>query len=346
MFSYIYNVLYNACNACNLNIFTFSIKYITNIPFFALCTSIDSIICSIRFLSNRRKYITQTGDKKVGIEKVGIEKVGIEKVGIEKVDKFYLFTILERYFIYLCLYFLTIPYKNMYILVLFTIPQIQNKLFVSKYVRNRTVFIKYNISKMIVYYLQNMHSDIITIKNYNIFLIYHHLNLDVSWSIFKSYLLVSLLYFLKNSQQPSLYYYYKAIKAAYYCETGYLFNTFEVPNAISIINYVINEKRWDNIQKLEIINAFYTVMNHNKIGSVYDSIYLIYMYFFTIWSFVYCTFTFFNINHNSLITSLLLITLPFQYLLSKELIFYISNRRNIKKIIDKYNINGDDFVYI
>ena len=75
MFSYIYNVLYNACNACNLNIFTFSIKYITNIPFFALCTSIDSIICSIRFLSNRRKYITQTGDKKVGIEKVGTSNV-------------------------------------------------------------------------------------------------------------------------------------------------------------------------------------------------------------------------------------------------------------------------------
>jgi hypothetical protein len=327
-------------------------KYISNIPFFALCTSIDSIICSVYFLSSRRKYITYNSNKTTTTTTSTISTTsttGNQKSGnqntVTKTGN-YLFNVVERYFMYFCLYFLTIHHKYMYVLVLFTIPQIQNKLYVQRYVTNRTVFIKYNMSKMIVSGLQQMHPDIIAIKNYNIFLIYHQLTPSVSWSILKNYLFVMLLYFLKNSQQQSLYYYYKAIKAAYYCETGYLFNTFELQNAISIINYVINEKRWDNIHKLEIINAFYTIINHNKTGSIYDSIYLMYMYFFTIWSSVYCTFVFLNINHNSLIASLFLVTIPLQYLLIKELIFYMANRKNIKKVIDKYNMNGDDFVYI
>lgn len=313
------------------SIFVYTLPYIVNkiihVPFFTLCTVIDSLICSTHFLHH---YFNTKN--------------------INNISNLYSFHFIERYIIYFIVYVTcVIPSKGYisYTFILITLPFIQNKLYCSSYVINRRIFIKYNLAKCIVYGIQNLHTDIINIQNYQMFLIYNYIEPLFIWNIIKSYLFVSLLYFLRNSNQTSLYYYYKAIKAAYYCETGYLFNTTTTQDSVYLFNIIIKEQRWQDIKKLELINALYILVHSKNSIPLYYTCYLYYMFFFCLWTCLYSIFTFYSIQLNSLITSLICITFPIYYIISKELVFYIMNKHNIKKVIKKYNIHTqDDFEFI
>ena len=334
---------YGLCTLINI------VPVITDIPFFTLCTIIDSSFCSVHFLS----YMYHKNNLYKYIYKKSLFKKSDMSLKIYNYDlpsSLYSFHVLERYIIYFLVHFFVIlPSKTKlpYFFIFISFPFIQNKLYIDSYIINRLVFFKYNFAKIIIYFIQRLHSDIMNIQNYHIFLIYNYLEFDFIWNVFKNYLFVSLLYFLRNSNQTSLYYYYKAIKAAYYCETGYLFNATTIHDSIYMINIIIKEQRWQDIKKLELINALYILIHHQQNTPLYFTTYIYYMSFFTLWSFIYSLFSLFNINYNSFLITISITSVPFFYFILKELVFYILNRHNIKKVVKKYSkLSTDDFVII
>jgi len=78
----------------------------------------------------------------------------------------------------------------------------------------------------------------------------------------KSCGVVGLMHFLRGSSD--MYYYYKAVKIAYYYKCSeserYLFNVMNRNHAVHIINVVIKEKQWENLVKVETVNALYTLV--------------------------------------------------------------------------------------
>ena len=180
---------------------------------------------------------------------------------------------IDRYLFYLIIYFIhnLIDIQHNYVMLLFiTIPQIQNFIlptyFLDKYIQNKNIFIKYSISKMSVQFIQNLHPQIDTIQNYHIFIIYRILSVKFMWDIINNCLFISLLNLLRS--YDSTYYYYKGIKMAYYYNVGYLYNVIPLSDAIYLTNIIIKEKRWRELEKVEVINAFFVlVMNKYELFS-------------------------------------------------------------------------------
>jgi hypothetical protein len=175
----------------------------------------------------------------------------------------------------------------------------------------------------------------------------------------------------------STYYYYKAIKLAYYYSTGFLFNTLSKHDAIYIINVVIKEKRWFDIDKLEIVHAFYNVISskYNGKDSLTTTLELNFIKFCTLWSIIsvlkmftvqviVCVFVLyllfaeiFNptedklrryvtcisicglllLHTNDLIISGLFVINPIIYYFAEEVVFFLKNSKDIKKILCFYN---------
>jgi len=229
---------------------------------------------------------------------------------VENYNKIYTLSTIDRYIFYLIIYFgyNSINYfmsKNQYsylLLLLITIPNIQNRIlsinytflpikkYIQLYIENQKIFIKYSISKLTVQFVEKLHPQIDKIQNYHIFIIYRTLNIQFVIKIFKNLLFILLLNLLKNIE--STYYYYKAIKFAYYHNTGYLYNMLPLDNAIFIANKVIKEKRWKEFDNIEIVNAFF-VLAANKYDllsnvsvSLTTSIQIMLFKLFSLWSLV------------------------------------------------------------
>ena len=140
-----------------------------------------------------------------------------------------------------------------FVYLLLTLPVIQHKILVNvkeyyrAYCENKQIFLKYSCSKLIISGLQNLDNGITPIQNYQIFILYKYLSTDLVFGFLKSYLFIYVLYFLKNTE--STYYYYKAVKLAYYYSSGFLFNTITKDDSLYIINIIIQEKRWFDIHK-------------------------------------------------------------------------------------------------
>lgn len=255
----------------NLDLFLTSRKLINLYSRFALMESLllfDGIVCSFYFL--RDFLILKLSCRKLSKKDTMVYKQEI----VSKYTSLYRLSTIDRYVFYLLIYFgyniINYFYEEnqyTYLLILpIVLPSIQNRLlnilFINKrldnYLEHKKIFIKYSISKMSVHFVQKLHPQIETIQNYHIFIIYKTLSIKFIWTIINNCLFISLLNILRR--YDSTYYYYKGIKMAYYYNMGYLYNTMSLGDAIYLANLIIKEKRWRELEKLEVINAFFTLV--------------------------------------------------------------------------------------
>jgi hypothetical protein len=266
----------------NLDMFLKSKTLIDLYSRFTLMESLllfDGIACSIYFL--REFLILKLSLRKLSKRAIIVYSEEI----VDKYNSLYRLSTLDRYLFYLFIYFgyNSINYfykKNQYTYLLILpiiLPSIQNSLlgisFISKrvnnYIEHKNIFVKYSMSKMSVNFIKQLHPQIETIQNYHIFIIYKTLSIDFVWKIINNCLFIVLLNILRT--YDSTYYYYKGIKMAYYYNVGYLYNIIPLGDAIYLANLIIKEKRWRELEKLEVVNAFFTlIVNKYEIFSSFS----------------------------------------------------------------------------
>lgn len=298
-----WNILSNICSSIINNI-------INPVPLFEWLVISDSICSSINFINNYLKYdLNGNKDKfiKVDISSSAKKDIYIKRYYIEIVKNYnslYKIELFERYIFYLLLYlnylFIltlinldTIKYILYINFTIFTVPYVQNNLLEIKYINyiisefknDKVRFMKYSISKLTIKCIKELDVSIIDIKNYHIFILYNCISFEFLLEFIKCYILIYSLYFLRNSS--STYYYYKAIKIAYYYNTNYLFNIITKDEAIININTIIKEKNWKELSNIQNVHSLYTIVQHNfnQSDSKYD-IYIKIIGFFTLWSFI------------------------------------------------------------
>lgn len=272
------------------------------------------------------------------------------------------------------------------IMLLLVLPYIQNKIikidpikeYIDVYLKNKYIFIKYSCSKLTINFIKNLDTKIDFIKNSQIFVLYRYISFQMFIDFAKSYCFIYFLYFLRNNQ--TTYYYYKMIKLAYYYTTGHLFNQITIEDSIYIINIIVSEKKWNDLSNLEIVHAFYTLINnkYNNNDDIYITSGLYFSKFFTLWSFIcllkilkteiitILLFTYFIIDYklnnreykttkfmersgiiivlyclllfniNDLVISTIFVLYKFIYLIYCELIFFVNNVDDIKKVLIFY----------
>lgn len=273
--------------------------------------------------------------------------------------------------------------------LLLVVPYIQNRFikiewikeYIDVYLKNKQIFIKYSVSKLTINFIKNLDSRIDFIKNSQIFVLYRYISWEIVVDFIKSYCFIYLLYFLRNNQ--TTYYYYKTIKLAYYYTTGHLFNQITIEDSIYIINIIVSEKKWSDLSNVEIVHAFYILINnkYNNNDDIYVTSGLYFAKFFTLWSFIsllkilkieiitillfmyfivdyklnnreykskkfiersgivivlYCLLLF---NINDLVISTALVLYKFIYLICCELVFFVTNVNDIKKVLKFYKGN-------
>lgn len=261
---------------------------------------LDGVVCSFYFL--RDFLILKLSSRK-------LSKRAIMTYNEEIVDKYnslYRLSTLDRYLFYLIIYFgyNTINYfyqenKYSYVLLLpLVFPSIQNGLLsipwisnpLDKYIHNKDMFIRYSIAKMSVHFVEELHPQIEKIQNYHIFIIYRLLSVKFVWNIIHNCLFISLLNLLRSYE--TTYYYYKGIKMAYYYNKGYLYNIIPLGDAIYLANIIVKEKRWRELEKLEVVNAFFTLvlnkydLSNNLSGSFLVNSQMILFQVFSLYSIV------------------------------------------------------------
>jgi hypothetical protein len=101
------------------------------------------------------------------------------------------------------------------------------------------------------------------------------LSFQFLYDIMKNTLFISLLYILRHNKDT--YYYYKGIKMVYYKNVGYLYNVIPLENAIYLTNVIIKEKRWYELNKIEVVNAFFMlILNKLNFTNPSDNIYVLF----------------------------------------------------------------------
>jgi hypothetical protein len=255
------NIIHNLLN------FLTSQKLVELYSRFTLMESLlllDGIVCSIYFL--RDFFILKLSSKKLTKQAIMVYNEEI----VYKYNSLYRLSTIDRYMFYLIIYFgyniINYIYEEnqySYLLILpIVLPSIQNSIFrislISKkldsYIEDKNIFIRYSISKMYIHFIQHLHPQIEKIQNYHIFILYRLLSIDFIWTIINNCIFITLLNILRS--HSSTYYYYKGIKMAYYYNVGYLYNVIPLSDAIYLANIIIKEKRWKELEKLEVINAF------------------------------------------------------------------------------------------
>lgn len=239
----------------------------------------DGVVCSIYFL--REFLILKLSSRKLSKRAIMVYNEEI----VDKYNALYRLSTIDRYLFYLCIYFgyniINYFYEEnqySYLLILpIVLPSVQNSIlsipFISRrvdtYIEHKDIFVRYSIAKVSVHFVQQLHPQIEQIPNYHIFIIYKTLSLDFVWKIINNCLFISLLNVLRS--YDSTYYYYKGIKMAYYYNVGYLYNIIPLGDAIYLVNIIIKEKRWRELEKLEVVNAFFTlVINKYEIFSQFS----------------------------------------------------------------------------
>jgi len=175
---------------------------------------------------------------------------------------------------------------------LITLPFLQNLIFnntrVNRYINKRNLFFRYSFSKMILNYISRLNPKITGIKNYHTFILSRHIKWNLVINTFKTFLFIVFLHILRDNEYT--YYYYKAIKLSYFYNKGYLFNVMNKENAINIINQLIKEKKWGEINNEQNSNAFYCLIMDNmsqKPKIDFSIIEMIFLLFASLWS-IFC----------------------------------------------------------
>lgn len=279
------------------------------------------------------------------------------------------FDVTNFFYANMCL--MTVPYlQNTVVQLPFV------KSFVGEFVMMKWLFVKYTLSKTAIRLLGELDPKITVIQNYQIFVLYGCLSLQYVYTFVKHYLFVAFLTFLRTSE--STYYYYKAIKLSYYYNTGFLFNIMPRKEAISRINRVIKKKEWGSLVELENVNVLYTLFSQNlQFDNQWQDYYMYFLKLFAVWSAIslmkllnlkilwssfsgytlshfafgygtssqfYSTLLFYifvSLNINDLIISLMFLRYDLLYTLVLELVFFIKNRHNIKKVLSYYKTKND-----
>jgi hypothetical protein len=174
------------------------------------------------------------------------------------------------------------------------------------------------------------------------------------------------------------YYYYKAIKLAYFYNSGFNFNVISREDSLYIINIIIKEKRWKDLVKVEVVNALYTLMSNRLETWTDTSHWLFYVsQFFAVWSIVcglkllnmyinttllvlylttwndkdkvsesrtakrilvtIVTYGLIILNTNDLVISMVFFGQEILYTFVDELIFFIKNEKDIKKVLKHFD---------
>lgn len=354
---------------------------------------IDSIINGLVFIKEYSLYrITEGKMQEYGRSKNKVEMSVMKEEIVKKCNSVYNANVMDRYLMYVGIHMLySIVYYGidimnwngleipkyssvMYMLcVIPTFPIIQNaivemrrpKEMIEAFNEHKKTFVRYTISKFVINGLILLDEEINEIKNYHIFILYHVLSFKYVYNFAKSYVFIFLMYTLRQTQQT--YYYYKAIKLAYYYNSGYLFNVITRKEAAYIINDMVKRKRWKDMVEVEVTHAFHVIIA-NKLQRVSDTttIQLAILRFFTIWTiiailklatveittsvFIVYTISRMNsgvigiasivylliiFNTNDIVIGLILLGYkPMQYLI-EEGRFYMRNRRDIKKVLNR-----------
>ena len=191
-------------------------------------------------------------------------------------------------------------------LLLCSVPHVQNSIIslfekqYTSYKNYQKVFLKYAGSKCVVKSIENLDPGINKIKNYQIFVLYHILDMTFAIEFLKSYALVCCLGLLRS--YDATYYLYKAIKLGYYYKSGYLFNVQSKKDAIYIVNVIVDEKRWSDLCKLDVVHAIQS-LTKGEIPTV-KKIHMNLLEFFSVWSCI-SILKILNIHINILFMSLL-----------------------------------------
>jgi hypothetical protein len=369
-------------------------EYITrDISLVECLVLIDSIINGLVFIKEYSLYkITEGKMQEYGGSRSRVEMSGMKEEIVKKCNSVYKTNVMDRYLLYLGIHMvysivyygidimnwngLEIPkYSSvMYMIcVIPTLPIIQNaivemrrpKEMIEAFNGHKKTFVRYTISKFVINGLILLDEEINEIKNYHIFILYHDLSIKYVYNFAKSYIFIFLMYTLRQTQQT--YYYYKAIKLAYYYNSGYLFNVITRREAAYIINDMVKRKRWKDMVEVEVTHALHVIIaNKLQTSSDTTTIQLGILRFFTIWTLiailkltsvevktsVFIVYTVSRMNRgvigiasivyllivfntNDIVIGLILLGYkPMQYLI-EEGRFYIRNRRDIKKVLNR-----------
>lgn len=321
----------------------------------------DGLICAICFFKN---YL---------IFKFFNTNSNFEKI-IEDYNKIYTIVFYNRYLFYTLIYFSTffLPFNEIFLLL--TFPYIQNLLLSINKVNNlykllinyQYIFVKYSFSKLLVHFIQQLHSKIDLVQNFNIFIIYTKIKLD--FSVLKTIIFIIFMHILRNTN----YYYYKTIKMAYYYQNNYAFEILTEENALKIINLINKERNWENLTNINELNALYTLIINKYFLNYKNTFQFQLIIFYSLWSFIsllkllqfgiilviltiYLKFDSYKIlnnyklitntiltsyliyfNINDLIISMIIISNKFIYIFFDEIYFFIKNIKNIIILIKKY----------
>lgn len=274
------------------------LEFYINLPLLESLILADGIVCAGFFIKDY--LLLKLSEKRMGKS----TKIIFEYKSdiIKRYNNLYKLDTIDRYLFYVlsycnykaaCYVFeLETPFWTIGFLSL-VIPFIQNKIMrvfhgpLNYYLENKYIFVKYSLSKLIVSSFQGLHKDIDRVQNFHIFLIYNIISFDYLYTCLRNYLLITLLYFLK-SRQP-LYYYYKAIKTAYFFNTGYNFESQSLYDAVYLANLIVKEERWNEMQKMEVVNMLYILIDSKfsePNSSIYVTVSLTLLQFFSLWSLV------------------------------------------------------------
>ncbi|NBP02799.1 MAG: hypothetical protein EBU90_22315 [Proteobacteria bacterium] len=259
---------------------------------------------------------------------------------IKRCNQTYVLGMIERYMMYSCIHLCYVCVSNIislggvgwdnnnywyntvmtgvYIMGMgVVVPRVQNRIAklpwvdrsIRRYNQDKETFLRYSLSKSIISSIQTLHPGIQEIKNYHIFILYSQVGVDYAWEFVKSYGFIYLLNLLRNWE--STYYYYKAIKFAYYYNTGYMFNTLTNRDSVYIINVIVSEKRWRDLAKIEVVNAFYSLVSSKFTDNqvhYWTEIQLCMLKIFMVWSIV-CVLKLFSVYINTITLIMYLLVL-------------------------------------
>jgi hypothetical protein len=317
----------------------FSYQLIRQVPLIEGLIIFDGLLSGCKFSI---EYIYYKIKDNVLVTKAGYNNEMLRKEFIKAYNSMYKIDMLDRYIIYGCVYVIygllnlcidemsNINFLLYWASFVIVFPVIQDKLLYIMgdmyidYNKNKRIFVSYSLSKFIISRIQDLDSSVEHIQNYHIFILYKYLTLDLVLNFLKSYVFIFGLYYLRSSQVT--YYYYKAIKLAYYYSTGYLFNSITRSDSVYIINVVIKEKRWFDIDKIEIVHAFYRMISdkYSSENTFQTTLRFNFIKFCTLWS---------MICFLKMLTAQIIITVTVFYLVIVEYINPVHNYDKFKRYV-------------
>uniref|UniRef100_A0A6C0H791 Uncharacterized protein n=1 Tax=viral metagenome TaxID=1070528 RepID=A0A6C0H791_9ZZZZ len=313
---------------------------VRKVPMLEMMVILDGVVSAIAFAKEYLLY--KVSEARVEQHKQTEYKQEV----VKRCNQTYVLGMIERYMMYSCIhlcyvtvsvcvsnvisigwlgvdidhnhYWSNTVMTGMYIIGMgLVVPRVQNRIVtvpwvdrsIRRYNKDKETFLRYSLSKSIITSIQTLHPGIQEIKNYQIFILYSQVSFEYAWEFVKSYGFIYLLNLLRS--WDSTYYYYKAIKFAYYYNTGYMFNTLTNQDSVYIINVIISGKRWGDLSKIEVVNAFYSLVSSkftDKHVHYWTEIQLCMFKIFMVWSIV-CVLKLFSVYINTITLIMYLLVL-------------------------------------